>query len=225
MSLASETENRAVVALSRRDYELYGPLVRRMAIAVGRKVPAQVAVSELVAHGWLGLMAAFQRAGDMPEGEFEEYASYRIRGAVLDFVRSLDPAAKAARALSRRIAAAMRECGGEPEVARELGMTVDELRDALERVAEAGMARLEMLDFDRQEQVHGSEEHTAPGLGEAVADAIHRLPEPLAQVLALHCQEECTFAEIGDILGVTERRARQMHSEAIHRVRALIGRT
>lgn len=232
--LVADGERNAARVLSREDYDRFLPLVRRIAMKMARKVPREIPVSDLVGCGWVGLVEAFSRApAEMPSDEFEAYASYRIRGAILDYLRTFDRMSRTTRSLSRRIATAWREASSslgrqpeEAEVAKKLGMGIDAYRDALQRVAESGMARLEVIDF---EQLQSKDEATPEDevgrqmLREAVANAIPKLPPRLQQVLALYYQEECTLRQIGEVLGVTEARACQLHSEAIHRLRALIG--
>lgn len=233
---ASE-EVRAKRKLTRADYERYLPLVRRTAMKLARRLPSHVTVADLVSYGWVGLLDAFERASpDMSEEEFEAYAVYRVRGAALDHLRALDPASRAARALSRRIARAMKSAsakqqGEEPTeeaVAAELEMTIPEYRAALERVGRAGMNRLEMVDVDDLPS-HDAENAPDERAGKReltgiVAAAIERLSERQRLVLALYYQEERTMREIGAILDVSESRVCQIHSEAIHRLRAVAGK-
>jgi RNA polymerase sigma factor for flagellar operon FliA len=193
-------------------------------------------VSDLIGYGWVGLMEAYQRADvDMPAGEFEAYALYRVRGAILDYLRSLDPATRELRRSSRKVADAIRTLTGqsgrapeEDEIAVALGVSVDGYRDLLQRISTGGMARLELLDLDNLD-VEGANEDVDDGvgrrqLGAAVADAITDLPPKLQQILALYYQEDCTLREIGAILGVSESRVCQLHSDAMHRLRAMVGR-
>jgi RNA polymerase sigma factor for flagellar operon FliA len=221
--------------LSREDYERFTPLVRRIAISMGRRLPKEIALSDLISYGWLGLLEAYNRAPSHLEGEeLEAYLSYRVRGAILDHLRSLDPMVRAARATSRRIARAVsdqtQKLGRPPEeteIATALGLDLDGYRVALQRVAEAGMARLELMDFDQVEcDDEGADDHVDRKMRvEAVASAIKQLPERLQHVLALYYQEGCTLQQIGRVLGVTEARVCQLHSEAMHRLRAMIGRS
>jgi RNA polymerase sigma factor for flagellar operon FliA len=109
-----------------------------------------------------------------------------------------------------------------------LGVSVDGYRDLLQRISTGGMARLELLDLDNLD-VEGANEDVDDGvgrrqLGAAVADAITDLPPKLQQILALYYQEDCTLREIGAILGVSESRVCQLHSDAMHRLRAMVGR-
>ena len=222
--------------LTRSEYERYLPLVRRTAMKLARKLPTTITVADLVSYGWVGLLEAFERARpDMDAQEFEAYALYRIRGAALDHLRSLDPASRGARAQSRAIARSIQTLTKrltrppeEEEIAAELSMTVDAYRAALDEVGKAGMARLEMLDLD-EVQVEGATESPDDGAGKkelanAVTQAIEELPVRLQQVLALYYSEGHTLREVGIVLDVTESRACQLHTEAIHRLRAAVGR-
>jgi RNA polymerase sigma factor for flagellar operon FliA len=222
--------------LSREDYERYLPMVRRIAMKLARRVPSTISVSDLVSCGWLGLLEAFSRSRDgMPQDEFEAYASHRIRGAILDYLRRLDPGVREARNASRRITRAIHAVskakGREPteaEIAKEMGLDVGAYQQLLQGVSKAGLARLEVLDFD-EHQIAGDDDGPDEEAGRrmilgALAEAIPHLSERLQQVLGLYYQEGCTLKEIGAILGVSESRVCQLHSEAIHKLRARIGR-
>ena len=222
--------------LTRSEYERYLPLVRRTAMKLARKLPTTITVADLVSYGWVGLLEAFECASpDMDAQEFEAYALYRIRGAALDHLRSLDPASRAARAQSRAIARGIQSLTKklarppeEEEIAAELAMTIEAYRAALDEVGKAGMARLEMLDLD-EVQVEGGAESPDEGAGKkelasAVTLAIDALPIRLQQVLALYYSEGHTLREVGIVLEVTESRACQLHTEAIHRLRAAVGK-
>lgn len=236
---AIPSEERAKRKLTREDYERYLPLVRRTAMKLARRLPSHVTVADLVSYGWIGLLDAFERASPaMNQDEFEAYAVYRVRGAILDHLRSLDPASRAARALSRKVARAMsdltKEKGGrqpeEEEVAGRLEMNVDEFRKVMEHLGRVGMNRLEMLDIDEVNEI-GAVGETLPEeaaarreLVSVVANAVKKLPERHQLVLALYYQEERTMREIGIVLDITESRVCQIHTEAIHRLRAAAGR-
>jgi RNA polymerase sigma factor for flagellar operon FliA len=223
-------------ALDRWAYEKFLPLIRRAAMRLVRKLPDHITVGDLIGYGWVGLMEAYQRAQpDMPEHEFEAYASYRIRGAMLDYLRTLDPATRDLRRASRRVTDAIRALTAkhnrppeEEELATELGCTLDEYHSLLQRVSQGGFARLEVLDLDQieveKETLAVDEDVSRRELGGAVATAIEKLPPKLQQVLALYYQEDCTLREIGLVLGVTESRVCQLHSEAMHRLRASVGK-
>lgn len=232
----NRAEARAKRTLSAAEYEKYLPLVRRSAMRLARKVPAHITVADLISYGWLGLVEAFQRAdGTMTDEEFEAYASYRVRGAMLDFLRSLDPTTRSVRAISRNVTKAIaklsQELGRAPEeneIAASMGVSVEAYRQLLTRVGESGMARLELLDVDQVDVADGGdgaeELVMKKNLLDAVTEAIEDLPERLQQILALYYQEECTMREIGSVLGVSEARVCQLHAEAIHRLRAAVGK-
>jgi RNA polymerase sigma factor for flagellar operon FliA len=236
LAMVAEAEVRAKRTLDHKAYEKFQPLVRRTAMRLARRVPSTITVADLVGYGWVGMMEAYQRSSaNMPDEEFEAYALYRVRGAMLDYLRSLDPATRDMRRASRRVTRAIRDLstrlGREPEegeIATLLGMDTGAYRTLLEKIAAAGMARLELLDLDDLEE--GAASATADDavdkrkLGEAVALAIETLPAKLIQVLALYYQDDCTLRQIGLVLGVSESRVSQLHTEAIHRLRAAVGR-
>jgi RNA polymerase sigma factor for flagellar operon FliA len=232
---AIEAEARARRTMNRTAYDKFLPLVRRTAMRLARRVPATITVADLVGYGWIGLMEAYQRSSpDMPDDEFEAYALYRVRGAMLDYLRSLDPTTRDLRRASRQVARTIRELstklGRDPEeeeIARTLNLEVKAFRDLLEKIAAGGMARLELLDLDDVDLVSGDqtidEEVSKRRLGDAVVTAMETLPPKLVQVLGLYYQEGCTLKQIGVILGLTESRVSQLHTEAIHRIRAAVG--
>jgi RNA polymerase sigma factor for flagellar operon FliA len=235
-AMVAEAEARARRSMDRSAYERFLPLVRRTAMRLARRVPSSITVSDLVGYGWIGLMEAYQRtSSDMPDEEFQAYALYRVRGAMLDYLRSLDPATRDLRRASRRVARAIRDLsqrlGREPqeeEIAKALELDLEAYRGLLEKVSAAGMARLELIDLDDIEVENASEtvDDTVAKrrLADAVAAAMETLPPKLVQVLALYYQEGCTLRQIGAVLGVGESRVSQLHSEAIHRLRAAVGR-
>ncbi len=232
----SEVEGDVRRKLDRADYERFLPIVRRIAMRAARRAPRHVAVADLVSCGWIGLMESMQRAhAGMSREEFEAYASYRIRGAMLDYVRSLDSSIRRVRRASRRLTRAIKELtlarGRAPtdrEIAEALDLDEDGYQDLLAHIAEAGMARLELMDFDQDglesEAEPIDDEASRKEILAAMVDAIERLPPRLQQVLALYYQEGCTLREVGAVLGVSESMASRLQTEAIHRLRAAIGR-
>ncbi len=113
------------------------------------------------------------------------------------------------------------------EIAGELGVPVEEYLELLSEISRAGMASLDVAELPSHAEAERTPE-TLFGkkeLNEVVAAAIEELPERLRVVLALYYTEDCTLREIGEVLDVTESRACQLHSEAIHRVRSRIHRS
>ena len=231
-----DAEARARRSMDRVAYERFLPLVRRTAMRLARRVPSSITVADLVGYGWVGLMEAYQRSAvNMPDEEFQAYALYRVRGAMLDYLRSLDPATRDLRRASRRVARTIRDLsqtlGREPEeeeIAQSMGVGLRAYRELLEKIAAAGMARLELLNLDELEVENTGETVddavAKRRLADAVASAMETLPPKLLQVLALYYQEGCTLRQIGAVLGVGESRVSQLHTEAIHRLRAAVGR-
>jgi RNA polymerase sigma factor for flagellar operon FliA len=210
-------------------YERYMPLVRRIAMRVVRSLPSNIALDDLLSAGWVGLSEALtRRTATMNEEQFEAYASHRVRGAILDHLRMLDPLSRKLRGASRKITEVTGTLSGrlgrapsEEEIAGELGVPLEEYHQLLGDIANGGLARLEISAVDSP--VHDSTPESLTARRELVdhiASALESLPERLRIVLALHYQEECSFREIGEVLGVTESRICQLHAEAIHRVRA-----
>jgi RNA polymerase sigma factor for flagellar operon FliA len=235
-ALPIAAEQRAKGTLDREAYEHYLPMVRRAAMRLARTVPRHITVADLVGYGWVGLIEAYRRADPgMPSHEFDAYASYRIRGAMIDYLRSLDPATREVRRASRQLTQTLRaltaQLGRPPEeeeISTALGIDCDAYRALLLRIANSGMARLELIDLDEIESetlpTMIEDDVSKKELAAAVADAIDALPSKIRQVLTLYYQEECTLREIGAVLGVSESRVSQLHSEAMHRLRAMIGR-
>ncbi len=231
-----EVEGNAKRTLDKQQYDRFLPIVRRIAMRAARRIPKHIAVADLVSCGWLGLMEAFQRAAPgMASDEFEAYASYRIRGAMLDYLRSLDTSSKQARRASRELARTIRTLSKElsrapteSEIAARLGLDERAYHDYLARLAESGMTRLEIFDFDHEQVESGFEAAVDAVAGreleDALADAVSALPQRLQIVLALYYQEECTLREIGAVLNLSESMASRLHTEAVHRLRAAIGK-
>ena len=222
------------VHLDRADYERLLPMVRRTAMRLARKVPSHITVGDLIGYGWVGLMEAFQRArADMPAEEFEAYASYRVRGAMLDYLRTLDPATRDVRRASKQLTETIRaltaESGNAPEeaaIAAALNLPIDDYHAMLERISRSG-SRLDVLDVDQvdipTDALSIDEEVGRRELGGVVATALEALPAKLQRIVALYYQEDRTLREIGRMLGVTESRVCQLHSEAMHRIRSQVG--
>ncbi len=215
--------------LSRDEYELYAPVVRRTAMLLARKAPRGIAVNDLCARGWAGLLDALSAAEAMGAPDLEAYAGARIRTSMIDYLSSLDARVREARRESRllaRVIGTLERALGRPpeeaEIARSMELDPDAYDRMLTRIADAGVARLQVLDFD-ETSISGAE---PDGELEAatLVDAIERLPRACQQVLSLLYQDGCTASEAASVLGTNEGRVRRVHTEAMHRVRAALGK-
>jgi len=219
--------------------EQYLPLVRRMAHHLIAKLPASVQLDDLIQAGLIGLMDAIGRFEEGQGAQFETYASQRIRGAMLDELRQADWMPRGVRQAQRKIenatAKAEQKLGrtaSEAEIAEVLGMPLSEYQDLL---FESRGAQLVYYDdyaedgdgegyLDRQ--MGGDEDANPLGmLGDqrfrsALIGAIEDLPEREKMLMGLYYEQELNFREIAAVLGVTESRVCQLHTQAINRLRA-----
>lgn len=217
-------------------YGRFGPMVRRIALKAARSLPRSIAVDDIISAGWVGMSEAIgRRPEDMPDEQFDAYASYRIRGAILDYLRALDPLSRRLRSLAREIQAMTRQLtadlGRAPEqdeLAARIGISLEELQRTLSDIQESGVDRLDGPgNFDAPCGSPSPEAlATHNQMMRAIGHFTKELPERLQVVLTLHYQHECSLREIGEILGVTESRVCQLHAEAVQKIRAkLDGKT
>lgn len=214
----------------------FAPLVTRLARQLAAKLPASVELGDMVQAGMIGLMDAATRYDAGQGVQFETFATQRVRGAMLDELRSNDWVPRRVRKTQRSIDTAVctlqQRLGRTPresEVAGELGATLPAFR---EMQVESRAAHV--LSFDPSvEQIDA--EHAAAALAPSLdparmlqekrfrrelAAAIEQLPEREARLMALHYEHELTYLEIAAILGVTESRICQLHTQAVKRLRA-----
>jgi len=220
----------------------YSPLVKYVAGRMATGLPAHVEEGDLISYGLVGLINAIERFDLSREIRFETYAITRVRGAILDELRALDWVPRSVRARAREIERAhakleakLHRVPTDEEIAGEIGLTVDELNDALLAIANSSVTALDELwavsdasgdsvslldtlpdrNAEDPEQVVDANE-----LKDRIADAISRLPEREKLVIALYYYENLMLREIGEILGVTESRVSQLHTKAVLRLRS-----
>jgi RNA polymerase sigma factor for flagellar operon FliA len=220
----------------------YAPLVKYVAGRLGSGLPAHVDEGDLVSYGLLGLMGAIERFDPTREIKFETYAIARIKGQIIDELRAMDWVPRSVRARARDIERAIAQLEAklhraptDEEIATHLGLTEDELQDALTEISRSSIAALDELwtisssGGDQVALIDTIEDTDAPDpqsslaqteMKEALADAIARLPEREKLVVTLYYYEELTLREIGEVLGVTESRVSQLHTKAILRLKA-----
>lgn len=209
------------------------PLVRRLAFRMARRLPPNVEVDDLIGAGTEGLLKAVDAYDKERYPRFEPYAKVRIRGAILDELRANDSLTRYGRSRMGEVTTAIRELqhelGRQPneeEIAERLGMPLEQYqRLSGDLVRGPALGRSGSVDPDAVESDYSdpSALFDHEELRSRLAEAIRRLPERSQQILALYYQEECTQAEIGEILGVTESRVCQLLGEASARLRALLG--
>ena len=222
----------------------YAPLVKYVAGRVAVGMPANVEHADLVSYGIFGLMDAIEKF-DLDKGfKFETYAVTRIKGAIIDELRSIDWVPRSVRAKARQLETAMQRLEGQfhrtptdEELADELGWTVTELQETLARVSMTSMAALdETLDVagDRISLVDTLQDLTAILPEESYEDeetkhllreTLTRLTEREQTVLGLYYFEGMTLSQIGDVLGVTESRICQIHTKAVLSLRTKLMET
>ncbi len=216
------------------------PTVRYVARQIHERLPQHVEFDELISAGTLGLIDASRKFNPDKNVQFRSYAQFRIRGAILDSLRSLDWSPRELRRKGRAVEEATRaltsRCGRPPaeaEIAREMGL---ELGDLQQLLGELKGLEISTLNSERSEESGEEELAFVPGKetdnplyqcleGEArtrLAAAIDKLAERERLVMTLYYYEERTMKEIGLILGVVESRVSQIHAAAVEHLRILL---
>jgi RNA polymerase sigma factor FliA len=219
----------------------YAPLVKFVAGRLGASLPSHVDEQDLVSYGLLGLISAIERYDPDREIKFETYAIVRIKGAIIDELRSLDWVPRSVRSRAREIERAIVElertlmrAPTDEEIAAKVGISGDELDRSLFEISRSSMAALDELWtpqsggdqvalIDTIEDASGADPEFSleqTELNEALAESISRLPEREKLVVTLYYYEELTLREIGEVLGVTESRVSQLHTKAVLRLKA-----
>jgi RNA polymerase sigma factor for flagellar operon FliA len=216
----------------------YSPLVKYVSGRMASGLPAHVEESDLISYGLVGLISAIQRFDLEREIKFETYAITRIKGAIIDELRSLDWVRARAREIERansKLEHTLQRAPTDEEMADALEMTVEEFQDALLQISNSTVAALDELwtvgdsSGDQVSLLDTIQDPGAPDpasvmdateLKDRVADAIARLPEREKLVVALYYYENLTLREIGEVLGVTESRVSQLHTKAVLRLRS-----
>jgi RNA polymerase sigma factor for flagellar operon FliA len=209
----------------------YAPLVKYVAGRLGSGLPAHVDEGDLVSYGLLGLIGAIERYDPGRDVKFETYAMARIKGQIIDELRSMDWVPRSV------LEARLGRAPTDEEIAKKLGVTEEELGESLGEIARSSIAALDELwtvsgsGGDQVALIDTIEDEGAPDpqgtlsvteQKEALAEAIQRLPEREKLVVTLYYYEELTLREIGEVLGVTESRVSQLHTKAILRLKAHI---
>jgi RNA polymerase sigma factor for flagellar operon FliA len=217
----------------------YMPLVRRVVQRLAVRKPPHIELDDLVSWGIVGLLDAIGKYDPKKEALFSTYAQFRIRGAILDHLRSLDWVPRSVRQKAALVEKISHELEGrlgrpptEDELADELGMSLEDYQELLTKVGEMSLFSLEDLGFGSGEErfnlERGEDEGEADPLRALltqervalVAQAIARLPEREKLIISLYYNDELTMKEVGAVLGLTESRVSQLHSQATLRLKS-----
>jgi RNA polymerase sigma factor for flagellar operon FliA len=216
------------------------PIVRFLARRIHERLPQHVDIEDLVSAGVVGLMDAFAKFDPAKRVQFRSYAQFRIRGAILDSLRTLDWSPRELRRKGRAVEEAMRvltarmgRAPAEPEVAAEMGLGLEEYQMLLGDLKGLEIGTLHM---ERNEDSGDEELAYVPGrpeedplfrclrgeLEDRLAEAIAKLPDRERLVMTLYYYEEMTMREIGLALGVVESRVSQVHASAVVHLRVAL---
>ena len=228
------TENREEVIIQ------YSPMIKYVANRIAMRLPPHIEVDDLISVGVLGLMDAITKYDSSRGAKFKTYAEFRVRGAILDELRSMDWVPRSIRQKASQVdkvvqglQAKLRTTPEDEEVAQEMGLSLDQFHETLNETKSIPIFSLEDLgiakesgdqqslldclagkaDADPQTQVRLVE------LKEIIAKAIDALPEKERLMVSLYYYEELTMKEIGAVLDITESRVSQIHSKAVYRLR------
>jgi len=218
------------------------PLIRYIVNRIAVRLPSHIDLDDLHNTGVIGLMDAIEKYDPDKNCKFKTYAEFRIKGAILDQLRSLDWVPRSVRQKSRRLERAYGEVeqrlgrvASEEEVADSLGLQIDKFHELLNQVRGISLVNLEEIrgtnsDGDRSgtfadivEDVNSENPFASLKLTEmktVIADTIGALPEKERLVVSLYYYEDLNMKEIGGILGITESRVCQIHTKAVLRLRS-----
>jgi len=222
-------------ALANRSATEFAPLVKRIAYQLASKLPASVQVDDLMQAGMMGLLDAMDHYDDSHGAQFETYASQRIRGAMLDELREIDWVPRSVRKNARDIEHAMttlQQKLGHPPMEHEIaGVLGIELAEYQSMLANARGHQLVYYEDFRNEDGDPVELNLADGrpnpfellqdngMRQALIEAIDGLPEREKMMMAMYYQEDLNLKEIGAVMGVSESRVCQIHTQAVMRLR------
>ena len=218
----------------------YAPMVKYVANRISMRLPPHVEVDDLISVGVLGLIDAIDKYDSSRGAKFKTYAEFRVRGAILDELRSMDWVPRSVRqkasSMDSVVQKLQNKLGRPPEddeIAEEMGVSLDELFTTLNETKSMPILSLEDLGIAKESGEQQSLLDCLAGkndvdpqmhirlveLKEIISKAIDTLPEKERLMISLYYYEELTMKEIGEVLEVTESRVSQIHSKAVFRLR------
>jgi len=213
----------------------HAPLVKRIGLHLLGRLPDGVELDDLVQVGLIALLEAARQYTPTKGASFETYASIRVRGAMLDEVRSNDWAPRSVYKKQRQITAAMQAVENRTgnhaqaqDIADELGIPLDDYFVMVSTTASARMFSLDQADSESESVLDRQVDRSSNPVRdleseefhEEMVEAIRGLPEREGLVMAMYYDEELNLKEIGEVLGVSESRVCQIHGQALARLRA-----
>ncbi len=216
--------------------ERHAPLVKRIACHLINRLPACVQLEDMIQAGMIGLLEASGKYDETQGASFETYAGIRIRGSMLDEIRKNDWAPRSVHRKAREVAEAVREIENQHgrdardiEIAETLDMSLGEYYKILQDNSYHKVLSVDDTSVITGETMLDSMSDNAPGILDGMhkddmqrllSDAIAGLPERERLVMALYYDEELNLREIGAVMGVSESRVSQIHSQAIIRLQS-----
>ncbi len=235
------SKGKAITPERRKELILkYQPLIRYIAGRLARHLPSNLSPDDLISSGVIGLMDAIEKFDPTKRIRFKTYAEFRIRGAMLDELRSLDWVPRSIRKKSTELAKTYqcleKELGRpaeDEEVAEAMGLSLEEFYRLLDKTKNVSFLDINMIRRDTQEknnkdpfELVASGSETDPfnilkknEVKKILVEAITALPEKEKLVVSLYYYEDLTMREIGEVMGYTESRISQMHTKAMLRLR------
>ena len=243
MVTKSEEINQIDISIENREAVIkeYSPMIRYVAIRIAKRLPPHIEVDDLISVGVLGLIDAVEKYDAYRGAKFKTYAEFRVRGAILDELRAMDWVPRSVRrkasALDGVVQKLQNQLGRPPEddeVAGEMGVSMDELFNAMNETKSMPILSLEDLGIPNESGEHQNLLDCIVGKGdtdpqtmlrlrelkEIIANAIDTLPEKERLMISLYYYEEMNMKLIGEVLGITESRVSQIHSKAVYRLRS-----
>lgn len=243
MTIKGQAVDQIEISVENREAVIkeYAPMIKYVANRIAMRLPPHIEVDDLISVGVLGLIDAIDKYDSTRGAKFKTYAEFRVRGSILDELRSMDWVPRSVRQKASSMDAVVQKLQnklGRPpeddETALEMGLSLDELFDAINETKSMPILSLEDLGIakesgeqqslldclagkgDSDPQTH----HRLSELKEIIAKAIDTLPEKERLMISLYYYEELTMREIGEVLGITESRVSQIHSKAVFRLRS-----